>query len=288
MSVLSVTVVILCLSSCNGLPECKINAYAVLATNENTWCSAHVLAFSLLHSGTQSDIVIMYDWHLDNISRPLRRSVQVRYHKVAPSRARGHGPWESTYNKFWAGRLVQYCRVMLLDADMIVLHNIDNLFSTVPTVHNSDVMFAAPIAYWISPNVLCSCLIVMKPTETLFDDVLERFDGKYREDMDYFNLRYGARTKRLDPVYAALIGEWYPRDRIYHHLQQNVSVVHFIAEWKPFSFTDWPVGLDEFGVHVYARWWKYARALSLHSHCSNWKSVHSAFLNFTHTNHNEV
>jgi lipopolysaccharide biosynthesis glycosyltransferase len=159
---------------------------------------------------------------------------------------------------------------MLLDADMIVLHNIDHLFSAVRD------MFAAPIAYWISPNFLCSCLIVMKPTETLFDDVLERFDGKYREDMDYFNLRYGARTKRLDPVYAALIGEWYPRDRIYHHLQRNVSVVHFIAEWKPFSFTDWHVGLDEFGVQVYARWWKYARGL----HCS--KSAHSAFLHRPH------
>lgn len=265
------------LTVCTQMPKCNGNAYAVLATNENTWGAAHVLAFSLLHSGTRSDIVVMHEGH--SYLHLLKNNNQIRYRKVTPSRARGNGPWESTYNKFWAGRMVQYCHVMLLDADMIVLHNIDHLFST---VDNTNVVFAAPTAYWISPTVFCSCLIVLKPSSTLFGDVLERADGKHREDMDYFNFRHSAQTRRLDPTYAALIGEWYPRDRIYHRLQQNISVVHFIAEWKPFSFVDWSVDLDLAGVYVYSRWWEYARALDLHNRCSNWKSVHSAFWHFTH------
>jgi hypothetical protein len=261
------------------VPECKGNAYAVLATNQDHWCAAHVLALSLLRSGTRHHIVIMHEGisSLANTgSYPLTAHPHVRYNEVNPARARGraNGAWESTYSKFWAGRMVQYCRVILLDADMVVLRNIDHLFAAVDGTN----LFAAPSAYWISQQFLCSCLIVMKPTAMLFADVLENANGASGEDMDYFNRRHGARTKRLDAEYNALIGEWYPKDGIYHRLQRNVSVVHFIAGWKPFKFADWSVNLDKIGMSIYATWWEDARSLkSLDEHCPKWESVYSRF-----------
>lgn len=242
------------------------NAYTVLTTNENTWCAAHVVASSLLDTGTKSDIVIMYT----NGYRQFLHN-KVVYQKVMPARANGNGQWKSTYSKFWAGRLIRYDKVILLDADIIVLRNIDHLF-------NYTDGFAAPTAYWISPNIVSSGLIVMKPTSVLFTDVLEQAHG-HRNDMDYFNLRHGSHTMHLDPTYNTLIGEWYPRDRIYHRIVNNISVVHFVAEWKPFSFTDWSVQLDRTGVEIYRMWWTYATALDLNNQCTGWKLVYSKYIN---------
>ena len=227
--------------------QCTRNAYAILATNDNAWCGAHVLALSLIDTNTSNDIVIM---HYGDVHR--RQYAGVKYEKVTPAKALGNGQWKDTYSKFWAGRLVRYCYVMLLDADNIVLRNMDHLFAL------GEYSYAAPLAYWLSRGFLQTGVVVMKPSTTLFSDVLENSHGKYLEDMDYFNRRHGSRTKHLHPRYNTLIGQWYPRDRIYNYVTKDVYSVHFVAEWKPYKFTSWSL-LDAPGREIYNRWWTYAR-----------------------------
>ena len=147
------------------------------------------------------------------------------------------------------------------------------------------IFFVCVRVYVFQAKLLCSCLVVARTSPTAFSDVLDSNSGAHREDMDYLNFRHAKSMNRLDPKYNALVGEWYRKDGIYHRLNldvHNTTIVHFIAEWKPWkgSFLEWMNDVDDFGVFIYSRWWKLARKLQLVDTCTGWSKVHDEFIKY--------
>lgn len=242
-------------------------AYVTLATTNDTWCAAHVLAESIFATKTPYRVVIMHPGHTTFPRIPL--ADRVRYHEIhTMAKAEGNTHWKPTYNKFWAARLLQYTRVVFMDADMIVMRNMDHLFRY---------QLAAPTAYWLGRSYLSSGLMVLTPNPRLFSDVLESSKGRRGQDMDYFNAKVKNSAFHLDPKYNALIGQHDPNDKgAYNKLEQTIYAYHFIANYKPFFYDKWQ-NLNPEGEKVYALWWELADILALPQLCPNWDVLYDKY-----------
>ncbi|KAF2716542.1 glycosyltransferase family 8 protein [Polychaeton citri CBS 116435] len=108
-------------------------------------------------------------------------------------------------------------RVIVMDADQLILQNLDHLFTS---MNSTDV--AAPPAYWLSMDTLSSTLIAINLSDGLWSKVKKAMDGiqanKY--DMDIVNDLFGSTAERLPTSYGMLNGhwedwslpDWYPRN----------------------------------------------------------------------------
>ena len=160
------------------------NAYVTLVTNADYAMGAVALVRSLQRTGTKADIVVMHTGGADAASlQPLRdlgarlveaellptsdafnqRHQREKLHSAAPftkgNKPAFHTPLDN-FAKLRLWTLVEYDRVVFIDADAIVIRNIDRLFgypefSAAPNVYeslqdfhrlNSGVFVAAPSA----------------------------------------------------------------------------------------------------------------------------------------------
>ena len=118
--------------------------------------------------------------------------------------------------------------------------------------------------------------MVIDPEKIFFDrDFVEPMKASITEvgaEMDWVNSHFQDRIDVLDGFYALLIGEWCPSDGIYQHWQkffgkspewimENAVLVHFIADWKPWSLTS-SSALDTKCpnsqvqlLQLYQKWW---------------------------------
>ncbi|KAK9166425.1 hypothetical protein Scep_001616 [Stephania cephalantha] len=114
-------------------PPNKREAYAtVLHSSETYVCGAIALAHSLLKTGTNRDLIILLD---DSISQPKRDALAKSGWKIRSiTRIRNPNAEKNTYNeynysKFRLWQLTDYDKIIFIDADIIVLRNLDILFS---------------------------------------------------------------------------------------------------------------------------------------------------------------
>jgi alpha-N-acetylglucosamine transferase len=170
-------------------------AYVTLVTNADFAEGVVALVRSLKFSGTTADIVLMHTGGVDAadlepiaelgaVLHPVEllptshafneRHARSKLHGVAPfSKGRKpafHTPLDN-FAKLRLWELTRYERVVFLDADTLVLKNIDRLFgypefSAAPNVYESLADFRR----------LNSGVFVAKPSQATFDEMLRRLD----------------------------------------------------------------------------------------------------------------
>lgn len=169
--------------------------------------------------------------------------------------------WYHTYAKLGIFGLSQYDKVVYLDADMIVLHNIDELFEK---PHMSAVAAGSLLpenAHWVQLN---SGLMVIEPSDSLFQDMIskighieqaERKDNY--SDQGFLHAYYPDWPQRtelhLSHVYNMFdclitqhreqhefyIEDWHPKGR------EKIKIIHYIGQKKPWDeHPGW--GVDDF------------------------------------------
>lgn len=168
-------------------------AFVTLATNPDYVTGAVALFRSLKRTGTSADLVMLYtDLPQDAVARIQAldvRALQVDLLPTSPEfnalhgRARLHGaapftkgekpPFHTPLDNFAKLRLWQldYARVVFIDADAIVLQNIDRLFdypefSAAPNVYESLADF----------HRLNSGVFTARPSQATFAAMLDRLD----------------------------------------------------------------------------------------------------------------
>lgn len=111
----------------------KREAFAtVLHSSEAYVCGAITLAQSLVQSGTQHDLILLLD---TSISEPKRDALaragwKLRFiTRIRNPRAEKNSYNEYNYSKFRLWQLTDYDKIIFIDSDVIVLRNLDILFS---------------------------------------------------------------------------------------------------------------------------------------------------------------
>ncbi|MCG3770219.1 MAG: hypothetical protein JW384_01362 [Nitrosomonadaceae bacterium] len=161
--------------------------------------------------------------------------------------------WFRTYSKIHVFGLTQYEKVVYLDADMLILENIDTLFER-PHMSATDAGSMLPsTSHWTHMN---SGLFVATPSALLFDDMLSRA-GKIEplasggtadrprcgSDQDFINAYYPAWRQQadlhLDHKYNMLHYHMDAYNRYHGYTlvpgPKRVAVLHYASYLKPWT-----------------------------------------------------
>ncbi|KAG1468189.1 hypothetical protein G6F56_003983 [Rhizopus delemar] len=217
-----------------------MEAYVTLVATEAYASGALVIAHRLREMETTRDLVCLVT---PNISQHVQTLLS-KYFIVQPVDTLsskdtdnllllGRPELDITFTKIHAWRLIQYKKIVFLDADTLPLLNIDSLFLR-PSFS------AAPDAGW--PDCFNSGVFVAEPSEAVFEDLLElagqkgSFDGGDQGLLNtYFNSWPESSSNRLPFVFNTTPTAQYgyaPAQVEYGH---NIHIAHFIGPNKPWK-----------------------------------------------------
>lgn len=137
-------------------------------------------------------------------------------------------------------QLVEYDRILFIDADSIPLKNLDGLLS-LPFSEP----IAAPRAYWLKQPFWTSALFLARPSNESYaraERHIETANGRDYYDMDILNREFSNEIHSLPETLFCLNSEWIDGNRPGHladpvEAYDRVSVVHFTAVGKPWQYT---------------------------------------------------
>ncbi|KAM9340815.1 glycogenin-1-like isoform 1-T1 [Symphorus nematophorus] len=217
-------------------------AFVTLATNDNYAKGAMVLGQSLRNHNTTKKLVALVGPHVAEPCRDALRSIfdEVHMVDVMDSGDSAHLSLMKrpdlgvTFTKLHCWTLTQYSKCVFMDADTLVLSNIDELFER-------EELSAAPDPGW--PDCFNSGVFVFRPSNETHEKLLEfcsengSFDGGDQGVLNsFFNTWATADiSKHLPFIYnlsSIAIYSYLPAFKQYGH---DAKVVHFLGKEKPWS-----------------------------------------------------
>ncbi|XP_069578703.1 glycogenin-2 isoform X1 [Brachyistius frenatus] len=217
-------------------------AFVTLATTDSYCLGARVVAKSLRRHGTTRHIVVMVT---PNISEQARSDLQKVFDEIITvdlmdSRDRlhlsllGRPDLGITFTKVHCWTLTQYSKCVFLDADTLVLCNVDELFSR-------DELSAAPDPGW--PDCFNSGVFVFRPSlrthGRLLTHALQQgsFDGGDQGLLNSFFSSWSVDhiRKHLPFVYNLSSSSVYSYLPAFKQFGHNAKIVHFLGAVKPWS-----------------------------------------------------
>lgn len=219
---------------------------------------ARVLANSLRDAGTTKKLAVLIT--LDTLSADTISELKTLYDYLIPvDRIRstnhanlflmGRPDLSFTFTKIALWRQTQFRKIVYLDADVVALRALDELFDIEakfaaapdigwPDAFNSGVMVITPDMgeYW--------ALQTMAATGDSFDGADQGLLNQYFEHRPWQRLKF---------TYNCTPNAEYQWEPAYRHYKRDIAAVHFIGKEKPWS------GRHAGGSGVYgellARWW---------------------------------
>ncbi|KAM6482823.1 nucleotide-diphospho-sugar transferase [Trichoderma sp. SZMC 28011] len=163
-------------------------AYTQYVTSSEYLCISVMLLERLHHLGSRADRVLMYPtkmlpdpetndgggFHDAELLIKARDEYDVKLMPVEiQHRDTIDDTWANSYTKLLAFNLIQYERVIAIDADVTVLKHMDELFHLPPCP------IAMPRAYWLlddpkARGTLTSHVMVIQPSEREFERIQKR------------------------------------------------------------------------------------------------------------------
>ena len=151
--------------------------------------------------------------------------------------------WSNTFFKLSAANCTEFKKVILLDSDMLIVHNIDHLFNK---PHYSAVVSGHCVyPEWVK---LGSGLMVIEPSQEFYNKLLDsirpamyrRFrEGKNIGDQDVFQEAFWDWEDHpellLPEIFNCFFGHVRKLAEKEHVRLQDIAVIHFIGKEKPWS-----------------------------------------------------
>ncbi|RDW83205.1 hypothetical protein BP5796_04696 [Coleophoma crateriformis] len=234
------------------------DVYATLLLNDNYLPGALVLAHSLRDAGTTKKLAVLVT--TDTVSSDCMAELQKVYDFVVPVDRivnqtpanlflMDRGDLHSVFTKINLWKLLQFRRIVYVDADMVALRAPDELFAL------SQPFSAAPDIGW--PDLFNSGLMVLNPNMGDYYALLAMaqrgisFDGA---DQGLLNMYYKD-YNRISFTYNVTPSAHYQYLPAFKHFQSGISMAHFIGTDKP-----WTMGREASkGGSPYdemaGRWW---------------------------------
>jgi alpha-N-acetylglucosamine transferase len=184
--------------------------------------------------------------------------------------------WNFTYSKLNIFGLTQFDKMVYLDADMLIIENIDDLFEK---PHMSAVKIRGKLPEFNSNwNVLNSGLLVVEPSTEIFADMTSKIGSIEKvtspSDEDFLNAYYSDWSNQeelhLDSGYNMFSFYWYRYKQLYGYnfssKEKSIKVVHYIGEDKPWRLyrTYNEMSLGQTVYHFLRRRLKYPELRMVH------------------------
>src|SRR3989344_6609098 len=135
-----------------------------------------VLAHSLQKTGTPLPLLVLLTPNISSETLTTLDSHRIAYkvldyELINPTNVDKKHRWFSTYSKIFAFCQTEYDKVVYLDADMLILRNIDELFNY---PHMSATNSGGMLPRKVSWTHLNSGLMIIEPSKKIFTDMLNR------------------------------------------------------------------------------------------------------------------
>jgi glycogenin len=212
-------------------------AYVTLVTSDDYGVGALVLGHSLKDSKTTRKIVVMVTDRVTPLMQGRLKDVFDEVVVVDPIRSTsaqnlnllGRPDLYWTFTKLHAWTLTRYSKLVFLDADTLILRNVDELF-------DQPEFSACPDIGW--PDCFNSGVFVLKPSKETFYKLVAfgeaegSFDGGDQGLLnDYFR-----NWNRLSFLYNVTPSASYSYAPAYQKFGNNIAIVHFIGSDKPWTW----------------------------------------------------
>ncbi|KAF9929713.1 Glycogenin-1 [Linnemannia zychae] len=258
-----------------------MEAYITLLTNNNYASGALVLGYSLRASQTTKQLAILIT---AAVSRHIRERLAAVYdsiieigeidsHSTTNLALLGRPELGITLTKIHVFNQTQYSKVVFLDADTLVLKNIDNLFDTAANGSLEDQdrnkrFAASPDAGW--PDCFNSGVFVCKPSFKDYTGLIQMasqegtFDGGDQGLLNsYFSgWSTGDPNNRLPFIYNTTPTASYSYAPAYQQYRDRLAVVHFIGNFKPWQWLRFADGTvfprntsSKDSIELVQQWW---------------------------------
>ncbi|XP_041935685.1 glycogenin-2 isoform X1 [Alosa sapidissima] len=247
-------------------PHVADQAFVTLATTDAYCMGALVVGKSLRHYGTSRRIVVMVS---PNVSLEARRPLEFVFDEVLQvnvldSGNRAHLSWLGrpelgvTFTKLHCWMLLRYHKCVFLDADTLVLSNIDELFER-------EELSAAPDAGW--PDCFNSGVFVFRPSLHTHTRLLEHaaqhgsFDGGDQGLLNSFFSDWAVAdiNKHLPFIYNLSASAFYTYLPAFQRYGYDAKIVHFLGGVKPWHCSFNPQANQDSGSQLdqYVKlWWE--------------------------------
>lgn len=258
-------------------------AYVTICTSKEYIIGVYILYKSIIDTGTNIPFVCLIpdDFNEDitiliNTSMKIVRSSNIKFNESKI--ANGVSAWNNTFFKFRIFELVDYNKCVFLDSDMIVLKNIDVLFSYphMSAVKNDYQFIAKP---W--NGELNSGLLVFEPNK----DICKKLIGmapniinlcisqnKGVGDQDVINFMFSDwhlhNELHISEIYNCAINmitkqHWM---HLVDYSVKDIAIVHFVGPFKPWQ------GALKYAINrllklkfpesmIYLKYWRYLHAI---------------------------
>lgn len=234
-------------------------AYVSMLTNDSYLPGLEALLSSLVSTGTRRELVVVVT---PNVSRTTRSKLAGTAARVVEVEPLG-GPEEEASGTSWSGsgytklrvwELCEYAKIVFVDADAVVLENVDDLFE-----RNVD-FAAAPDVF--PPDKFNAGVFLATPSKETFENMrkaIPLLTSHDRGDTGFLNSFFGdwyqrPPAARLPFRYNAqrtLYWMTHDREPGYWEACKPIKVLHFSSSPKPWQSTNKKGHLDLIWWHHY-------------------------------------
>jgi len=223
-------------------------AWVTLATNDSYALGALVVAFSLKKVNTVHQLAVLIT---PGVTQTMREKLQTVFNLVqevnvldskdaANLALLARPELGITFTKLHCWRLTQFEKCVFLDADTLVLQNSDELFER-------EELSAAPDVGW--PDCFNSGVFVFRPNLETFEKLTQfavqkgSFDGGDQGLLNSFfaNWAQSDSSRRLPFIYNTCSTACYSYLPAFKEFGENVKILHFIGQLKPWLINFDPV-----------------------------------------------
>lgn len=240
----------------NGTMYRPREAYAtVLHSSEAYVCGAISLAQSIRRTGSTKDLVLLADDSITSKSLAGLRAAgwKIRHiHRIRSPKAKKGSYNEWNFSKLRVWQLTQYDKVIFIDADLIVLRNLDEFFvyPQLSAVPNNGVLFNSGI-------------MVIEPSNCVFEDLmsksfkLDSYNGGDQGFLNEFFTWWHRWPSRLN--YLKIFARRKDKE---HTVPDNLYTMHFLGLKPWMCYRDYDCNWDKESYHAFASdsvnrlWWE--------------------------------
>ena len=232
-------------------------AFVTVLSTDSYLPGVLVLHSSLMKTGTEHPFLTLLTRDITQHTKGVLDWYKIPYEVMNTEITNPHqgvptdDPWYYTYAKIGIFGLSRFDKIVYLDADMLVLHNLDELFEK---PHMSAVNAGGRLpenSAWTEMN---SGLMVIEPSTALLKDMLQRI-GKIEQekkekdysDQGFLQCYYPDWPSRNDLLLSHAYNMFDRYVERYHHLfgfwvkglhapdKESIKIIHYIGKVKPWN-----------------------------------------------------